>query len=74
MGFPSNFWGTPQTQGKRQGGVPSSLTPVVIVPSLIGSKLQAQLNGYRSQYVLCTWTTRHDTHDARVRTTLMDTT
>jgi hypothetical protein len=42
------------TQAKRQssGGVavPSTLTPVVIVPSLIGSKLQAQLDGYRSEY------------------------
>lgn len=41
---------------KRQAsGVPESMSPLVIVPSLIGSKLQAQLNSYQSAHWYC-WT------------------
>lgn len=38
---------------KRQetgGAVPSGLTPLVIVPSLLGSRLQAQLNHVQTSY------------------------
>lgn len=40
-------------QAKRDSsGVPSNIPPVVIVPSLLGSKLQAQLDGLKSAYLL----------------------
>jgi hypothetical protein len=49
---------------KRQeagGPVPSGLTPLVIVPSLLGSRLQAQLNHVQTSYVH-RQTSRHHVH------------